>query len=350
MLKRNLLDRLIVLFLFVIIIGNAFLTVALQNKTEIPITVYILFTVGIVGAVSCELVKKKSTPEIVLVEERKARDEWLKRGTFADFDIGPLIFLAGAFSEFLAFSSTMGLIIGILTALLYFIIAYSIFSVYKNKVSTFKWDYVFFLGTVFAIPSTAFILSHFQFLNEASILSVADSREFSLLTIITLQIGLIISSVITASRSWRTIFLKKHKFGIKDMQIQQAEVLGGLTDDPKRETFREIFSDMAIMRDALIFGQFSATVTCGWSIIDRALTKLSNADSTRKKAKELGIYTDHFEDCYKIRNKTVHAGYMPNFGDAFKCLQMASEVLVYLRNNPFASQKIGIALIKLSSE
>lgn len=331
--KQKVLQTIFILCLFVILAGSALLEVALQNSYAIPVLSYILMACGVIGAIISELLRRLATPKAVLVEEQKTRGNWESRGVIVDYNILPFIFLSGMVAELYSFVY-FSIIYGLLAVFSYFIISYCFFYRFRERNSTFKWDFIFHFGFVLAIPATAFAFAYPQFLYDAGVLNtVGNSREFAYLTIIYLQTGLLISTVITASRSWRTTFLQKAHFGTKEMQTKQTKVLAEIVDEDKKAIFREIFSDMATMREVMIFGQFNFAITCGWSIIDRALSELSNRRTMKEKARALGVLDDDFEMCYTIRNKTVHEGYKPKFNDAFACLEVVNRVITHLRYN-----------------
>jgi hypothetical protein len=336
--KLKALDRILILSLLVALGGCAVMEGAMQSNSDIPLFSYCLLVMGFAGATVSYFVKRRIVPLNIRREEQKTNDEWTTRGVIIDFDTGPFIFLSGFVAESSAFYFALGPLYGIIGGIVYFGIAYFIFLKYRKCVTSFKWDYFFHGAIVLAIPTTSFVLVYPEFLYSGGIVSISgSSREFSILTIIFLQVGLIISTVIAASRSWRTVFLKKRKYDIKGLQALQANTLAAIIDEKKRIPLREIFSDIAVMREALILGHFDLAVTFGWSIIERALGKLSKERSPRKKAKDLGVPAENFEKCYAIRNKTVHAGYKPNLDDAFECLQMVRNIVMtcdQLKNEP----------------
>ena len=177
-----------------------------------------------------------------------------------------------------------------------------------------------------------------EFLNKAGLMGVYSSREYSYLVFLYLEIGMIISTVISATRSWRTITLRRRKLGLKDLIRVQTDFLASIKDEDLRDKFSEIVSDTAALRENIIGGQFETATGWGWSIIGRILDKLSPVSTNAQdKAEKVNLLTEKLKKCYKVRTKTVHAGYKPNFDEACAFLELIREVLTELTSR---NQKI----------
>lgn len=287
----------------------------------------ILMGIGSGGALVSEVVRRKTTPRKVLEEEKKAQEEWLERGILFDFNITPFVFLSGMTAEFFSFSQ---LEYKIAAVVIYSLLSYSIYVNQRKRIPTFRWDYLFHFGLALAIPTCAFAWHHPEFLHEIGVSGISVSREFSFLTFLYLQVGLILSTIITASHAWRTTFLMKRSLSVKNLQTLQRDFLSGTRNETKKNILREIVSDLAISRESLIHGHFKITIAWGWSIIDRLLSQLSEKGEMKERAEELGLLTDEFRKSYSIRNKTVHAGYKPDFNDAFDCVQLIKTIMLSL--------------------
>ena len=292
-----------------------------ENASLIPSL--IVMGIGSAGLIFLELYRRKTTPEDVIEEEKKVSRAWLGKGQFLEFDIGFVVFLTGMIAEYLSFSALYQRLFAVA---IYILLSYALYVKYRKRVPTSQWAFFFHLGFILTMPIIAFTWRFPEALSEIGVVNIYDSRRISYLTFLYLQIGLLISTTISSSRSWRTVILIKKKLSNKDLMYTQRDFLAAVEDENLRENLREIVADVAILRETVISGQFQATIGWGWSILSRVLGKLSHEERELDRAKELNLLTENFRKCYNIRNKTVHEGYTPNFDEACSFLTLVKEV------------------------
>lgn len=310
-------------------VGVALMEARIRSQQSDLTTPVIMMSIGAMGVLVSEMARRRATPKVHSAEDRKAREEWLERGVLVDYDIAFLVFASGIVVEFFSFNQFE---YRIMAAVAYFLLSYFVYFKKRKSISTFQWDFIFHFALVFALPITAVAWQRPEFWSEIGISQIETSREISMLTFIYVQAGLLLSTVMAASRGWRSNYLKKRELSVKALQILQGDFLSRVQDEERRDRLREIVSDIAILRESFIYGQFQVTVAWGWSITDRLLSQLSSQRAIKRRAEELCLLTSEFNKCYETRNKTVHRGYRPNFDDAFGCLQLLKMIMLKLGN------------------
>lgn len=316
-------------FLGVGLVGTALVEAEARSQSNNYALPIILIGIGLSGFAFSEIARRKITPKKVMVEEKKAREEWLRRSVFVEMDIQVFVWITGVVAELFSFGLLEYRIIAVV---IYLTGSYAIYVRTRRRIQTFQWVAIFHFAVVFAIPMSAFAWQNPELLAGIGITDAHLGSEISLLTFLYLQMSLFLTTILTASHSWRTQFLIKKKLSIKNLQFRQRDLLVAVRLDDERERMREILSDVATLRESLIRGDFETTIALGWSITDRLLSGLSKKETMRERAAELGLLTDNFNKCYKVRNDTVHAGYKPSFDDGVSLLELIEEMASDLRN------------------
>jgi hypothetical protein len=309
------------------LVGTALIEAKIRSQQGDFVLPMVLVSVGLFGMLVSEIARRKTTARVILQEERKARDEWFGRGVLVDMNMTFFVFASGLVVEFFSFDQLQYRIVAVTV---YLLTSCFVYFTRRKSIITFQWDYVFHFALVFALPAAAVAWKRPEILGEVGFSQIQTSREISVLAFLFVQAGLLLSTAMTASRGWRTSFLMKRGLSVKNLQTLQATYLSRIRDEKRRDLFREIVSDMAILRESLIYGQFQTTVALSWSTIDRMLSQLSRKEKMKEKAKELCVLTSDFEKCYETRNKAVHAGYRPTYDDAFDCVQLLRTIMVEL--------------------
>lgn len=283
--------------------------------------------IGSAGMFILELHKWKTTPKAVRDQGRRVEKTWMGKGQFLEFDIGWVVFLTGIIAEYLSFDQLHQKLSAVVV---YSILSYAIYIKCRKRITTYRWAFFFHLGFMLAMPYVSFAWQFPEFLSEIGLVDVYGSRRFSYLTFLYLQGGLIVSTVISASRSWRTTQLIKRKLSNRDLMITQRDFLLAVKDDKLRDFFHDVASDVPTLRETIITGDFGTAIGWGWSIVGRILDKLSPGGYALDKAKELNLLTTELKESYAIRNKTVHEGYRPNFDEACDFLMSMKQMLLSL--------------------
>ena len=285
---------------------------------------YLLLGIGGCSVILSQIINYKIKPKEILVEERKNRVFWEKKVVF-ELDSIWIVFLTGVLAEFFSFFQFEYKIIAVI---FYSGLSYSLYELFRNRISTFRWGFIFHFGFLLSMIAVSPIWQFPELLHEIGIYELSLSRATSFLTFLYLQIGLQFSTIITASRAYREAYLNKEKLSIADLISLQTRFIQNIDAEVLKENLRDIISDVAVLRESIIDGHFESTIGWGWSIILRMLDKLaSTKESYKEKAERLGWKSDNFTKSYKIRNDTVHGGYRPNFNDAYSCLQLIREIL-----------------------
>lgn len=77
------------------LIGTAFIEAKIQSQQGDLILPLVLVSVGSIGVLVSEMARRKTTARVILQEERKARDEWFRRGVLVDVNITFFVFASG---------------------------------------------------------------------------------------------------------------------------------------------------------------------------------------------------------------------------------------------------------------
>jgi hypothetical protein len=139
----------------------------------------ILMGVGFSGFAFSEVVRRRITPKKVMVEERKTREEWLRRGVFGEMDIQVFVWITGVIAEFFSFGQ---LEYRMIAAAVYLAASYAVYVRMRRRIQTFQWVALFHFAVVLAIPTSAFAWQNPELLVGIGINDAYLGREISLLT------------------------------------------------------------------------------------------------------------------------------------------------------------------------
>lgn len=330
------LDVLADILLFISAIG-ALMTIEL---TKIPNADFtspsIIMAVNLAGFLVLQLHKYRTTPKTVRDEGKRAESAFIQRGQILDQNILWAVFVTGIVAEFMSFVQLEHRIVAVG---IYLTLSSALFLFFRKRVGASKWVFMFHFGIALVVPVVTFTWIFPEVLYETGLFNVYGSREYSYLIFLYLQAGLFLSTLITASYSWRTGTLIKLKLGIKELIRVQRDFLASIKDENLRDDLREIVSDTATLRETILNGQFETTCGWGWSIMDRLLGKISSGRNLKDKARNVNLLTERFVKCYQIRNKTVHGGHKPNFDEAIRVLELIRETLIELTSRNQQSKK-----------
>ena len=150
------------------------------------------------------------------------------------------------------------------------------------------------------------------------------SLRISLLLFAANQVFLGAAIVLIAGNVWRNRLLTRNKITRFDFQRLNDEMAKVIARVPELGGLEGPLRDTSTVVDLFQRAESKAVFGWGWSIIDRLLHRFGV--SRRRVGDALGL-TDRIREVQKIRDKTVHGGYVPTLPDSVLLLVLIRDII-----------------------
>jgi hypothetical protein len=264
-----------------------------------------------------------STPKA----EREVRDR-LRPMVPIDLDIWSWIIclMVGAMFETLLLQVQNGLLI----LILFYSGVATVFWVTRSVVGTeAHLTLILYIASSMTIPFSVLGLRNPELLATAfpGQLDPSLSRRISFLLFAGSQMFLGAGMVLMAGNVWRNMLLTRHKVTKIDFRRLNDEMAPVIASNHELAGMEEPLSDILSVVDLFQRAEFRAVFGWGWSTMDRLLDHFGVSQS--KVGGALGL-TSRIREVKGVRNKTVHAGYVPSLDDALHLLVLIRDTTTAL--------------------
>ena len=297
---------------------------AVGYSKPIPLISLYVMLIGLVILIGIDYYYKRKLSKTQKKEEKLINKLYLKKGTHIEQDIMPFVFLSGIISQYFAFYN---IIYKIVFIIIYIFITVYLFYNQRTSIKTFSFSTFFHFGICIVIPMLSYSWNNPEIFSQIGYIDVFQSRRFSFLTFMYLEVGLVYTTIISSTYSWRTQYLIRNGYSENSIKIKHRDFISKFSNEKKRDKLREILSDEIIMRNSVLSGSFESAIVIGWSIIERLLISLSTKKSVRARADEINVLNSNFDNQYDLRNKMVHGNYKPNFQDSINIMRLIDKMI-----------------------